>query len=190
MVKSSFQKMGVDWDAKYDGIESGFVSWNERSASSIAKVDRLFERLRLGDLVALGFPIHHADADNPTEVPRFLLERRFAKWSQGEFIGFDRHFARVVVCERLVEPMETKALPVPKRRGAPSFARDLESIAMELDRRGVPLNPRPWKPLYVQARSLGIEMSLPNFNDQRPDDETIRCFFFKRAATETTLKTQ
>lgn len=190
MLKSSLQKMGMDWDAAYDGFEPSVASLNESNASANAKVEQLFERLRLGDLTAVGFPVHESDASVPVQVPPFMLERRFAKWGQDSFVGFGRRYARVVVCERSPEPTEVDAQPGPKRIGAPSFDHDLEAIARELDRRGVPLNPRPWKPLYFQVRSLGIEMKLPNFNDQRPDDETIRRFFFKRAATKPGLETQ
>lgn len=190
MGKANFRKAGANADAILDALEPAIAWLNASSGTRIAKVDRLFERLRTGELIALGFPVHDADAATPIQVPPFLLERQFAKWKQGSFVGLGRHYARVVVCERSLDEMETDDLSALKRMGAPSFDDDLEAIASELARRDVPLNPRPWKPLYFQVRSLGVEMELPRFDDQHPDDETIRRFFFKRAATKPGLRTQ
>lgn len=191
MGKANFRKAGTNADAILDALEPAIASFNALSGTRIAKEDRLFERLRTGELIALGFPIHDADPTTPVQVPPFLLERQFAKWKQGSFVGFGRHYARVVICEMpLSLPSADDAPIVRKRTGRPSYSEGLETVAAVLERQNIPLDSRPWKPLYFQVRSLGIEMQLPKFNNEQPDDETIRRFLFKRAATKPGLKTQ
>lgn len=188
MLKSSVRKMGMEWDAAYDGIESGLASLNEWTGSSIAKVDRLFEQLRLGDLVALGFPVHQAEADDPVIVPAFLLERQYAKWNQGAFVGLGRHFARVAICQAHSIASVVHETPTAKPVGAPSFSERLERVAAELERRGVALDARPWKIAGMHA--LGVEMGVVGFDDKHPSPETIRRFLAGRAAIKSSLKTQ
>lgn len=187
MLKSSVQRAGAEWNPVYDGIESSLASLNEWTASSIAKVDRLFEQLRLGDLVALGFPAHQSEADDPVVVPPFLLERQYAKWGQGAFVGLGRHFARVVICEARSPPSVVHETPTAKPVGAPSFSERLEKVAAELEKGGVVLNARPWKTAQIHA--LGIRMGVVGFDDKHPSPETIRRFLARRAATKPDLKT-
>lgn len=189
MLKSSVQKAGGEWDSVYDGIESSLASLNEWTGSSIAKVDRLFEQLRLGGLVALGFPIHQAETDDPVIVPPFLLERQYAKWNQGAFVGLGRHFARVAICEAPLTRPSADDPPTPKKRtGRPSYSEGLEIVAAALETQKVPLDSPPWKPLCFQIRSLGIELALPRFDEEHPDDETIRRFLQRRASTKPASK--
>lgn len=191
MGKANFRKAGANADAVLDALEPAIALLNASSGTRIAKEDRLFERLRTGDLIAFGFPVHNADAATPVQVPPFLLERQFAKWKQGSFVGLGRHYARVVICEMPPSlPSADDAPTAKKRTGRPSYSEGLEIVASVLEGQNVPLDSRPWKPLYFQVRSLGIEMQLPKFNNEQPDDETIRRFLFKRAATKPDLKTQ
>lgn len=188
MLKSSAQKAGVEWNPVYDGIESSLASLNEWTDSSIAKVDRLFEQLRLGDLVALGFPTHQSEADDPVMVPPFLLERQYAKWGKGAFIGLGRHFARVAICEARSVPSVIDENPAARPVGAPSFTERLERVAAELEKCGVALDARPWKTAEIHA--LGIRMGVTGFDDKHPSPETIRRFLARRAATKPILTTQ
>jgi hypothetical protein len=142
----------------------------------------------LGDLVALGFPTHQVDADDPVIVPTFLLERQYAKWNQGAFVGLDRYYARVAICEARSTPSVVHEKPTAKRVGAPSFSERLERVAAELEKGGVALNARPWKTAEMHA--LGVRMGVVGFDDKSPSPETIRRFLAGRAATKPDLKTQ
>ncbi len=189
MLKSSVQKAGGEWDPVYDGIESSLASLNEWTGTSIAKVDRLFQQLRLGDLVALGFPAHQSEADDPVMVPPFLLERKYAKWGQGAFVGLGRHFARVTISEApLIRPSADDPPTAKKRTGRPSYSEGLEIVAAALERQNVQLDSGPWKPICFQMRSLGTELALPGFDEEHPNDETIRRFLQRRAATKPASK--
>ena len=191
LIKSSVQKAGVEWNPVYDGIESSLASLNEWTGSSIAKVDRLFEQLRVGSLVALGFPTHLSEADDPVIVPPFLLERQYARWNDGSFVGLGRRYACVTICEAsLTRPSADDPPTAKKRTGRPSYSEGLERVAAALETQNVPLDSPPWKPLCFQIRSLGIELALPRFDEEHPDDETIRRFLQRRAATKPSLKTQ
>lgn len=188
MLKSSVQNTGKGWNAAYGVIESSLASLNEWSGTSIARTDRLFERLRLGNLVALGFPIHLAEADDPVIVPAFLLEREYTKWNQGAFIGLGRHFARVAICEARPNLPNVDETPTAKRVGAPSYSERLERLAAELEKGGVALDARPWKTGEIHA--LGIRMGVVGFDDRHPSPETIRRFLAGYAATKSGPKTQ
>ena len=191
MGKANFRKAGANADAFIDALEPALALLNSASETRTAQEDRLFERLRTGELIALGFPTHDADAATPIQVPPFLLERRYTQWKRGSFEGLGRHYASVTICEAPLTRSSADEPPTTKKRtGRPSYSEGLEIVAAVLERKNVQLDSRPWKPLYFQVRSLGIEMQLRKFNNEQPDDETIRRFLFKRAAPKPGLKTQ
>lgn len=178
MGKASFRKVGKNADAAYDALEPALASFKVWSETGIAKQDRLFERLRTGELIALGFPVHEADAAIPIQVPLFMLDRKYIKWGARAFVGLGRHYADVTICQPL--PAPTPAVPDPKPIGAPSFAKELEALAFELEGRGVDLNAKPWKTPVAAIRDLARERQTPRFTDISPSYETIRRFLEKR----------
>ena len=103
-------------------------------------------------------------------------------------MGLDRHYANVSICAET--PASLTVATSTKPMGAPSFDQSLELIVAQLASRNISLTLRPRKLLYAQMRSLGIELTLPRFDEKHPDDETIRRFLSKRATTEPVLKTQ
>lgn len=97
--KESFLKAGKDATAFYDALEPVLATFNENANVRAAKEDRLIERLQAGELIAFGFPVHETDASIPVVVPIFMFERDFAKWRKRSFIGHDRIYANVKICE-------------------------------------------------------------------------------------------
>ena len=72
MGKANFRKAGANADAILDALEPAIATLNASAGTRIAKEDRLFERLRTGELIALGFPVHDADTATPVQVPIFM----------------------------------------------------------------------------------------------------------------------
>lgn len=139
MLKASVQKAGLDWDAAYDGIESGLASFNEWSRSEIAKMDRLLERLRLGDVVALGFAVTATAKEGPNEIPIHLLERRFIKLAKEEIRSEHFHFRQVRIAVRQSVENEGQASPVlpsATKRGPESAGDIIRRIHLDLIRTG------------------------------------------------------
>lgn len=118
--KANFRKIGKDADAIYDALGAVHAYVAETGQVRIAKEARLFERLRSGDLVAFGFPVHDRNATEPERVPMFLLRRDFAKWRPCSFVGLDRHFTDVTISEAGVSLEAASAAPAKiehQRRG-------------------------------------------------------------------------
>lgn len=180
--KANFRKIGKDADAVYDALGAVQAYVAETGQVRLAKEARLFERLRLGELVAFGFPVHDRNATEPEQVPIFLLNRDCVKWRTRELVGYSRHYADVTVTEHCVAadliPRE------PKKIGAPSFARQLEIIARELAKRMINLDGQPLKLVGEQYRRLGMELALPMFDGTRPSNETVRRFITTRPDTK------
>jgi len=113
--KANFQKAGIDADAFFDALAPLQASFSASAHIRFAKEDRLFERMRAGELVAVGFPVHKDEAVDPEPVPVFLFDRAFAKWSKRSFVGHGRHYADVRICE---------ATPRARERDMPALAHD------------------------------------------------------------------
>ncbi len=83
------------------GELNGLIS--ESSQIRSAKIDHLFSRLRSGELVARGFPVHRLEADEAEQVPMFLLDPTFADWRARSLVGHGRHYADVTITAAKVD---------------------------------------------------------------------------------------
>jgi hypothetical protein len=107
--KANFQKVGIDADAFLDALAPVEASLSANAQIRVAKEDRLFARLRSGELVAFGFPVHKEGAVDPGPVPIFLFDRSFAKWRKRSFVGHGRHYADVRICPSILRAAERDA---------------------------------------------------------------------------------
>jgi hypothetical protein len=176
--KANFQKAGVNVDAVFDALIPIHAALSEKVHTQAAKGERVLTRLRSGELVAFGFPVHDPDAILPVAVPVFLFDQTFAKWGARSFVGYGRRYIDVTVS--VLEPGTPLQSPPAKRVGAPAFTASLEIIANLLTEKGVSFDGPPWKRVGHLFRTAGGELALSKFDETHPSNETVRRFIESR----------
>lgn len=113
ILKTNLKTGEANWDAACDGFATGLASLNERANSQIARMDSLLERLRSGDLVAVGFAATATAEEGPSRVPIHLMEPRFIKLAKNEIRSEHFHFRQVRIAFR--QPVGNETLISPAR---------------------------------------------------------------------------
>ena len=123
--KRGARKAGLDWDAGFETFEPILSYTKESSQVSIARMDRLLERLLQGDLVAVGIAVTATAKEPPEEIPVHLLERRFIKLNKDEIRSEHFHYRQVRIAAR--QSVKGSVLPPaqPKTKRGPKPVDDV-----------------------------------------------------------------
>ena len=168
------------------------AGWASRTQTIVSLQEELLLKLRTEKLLAVGYPTHKENADQPEPIPKFLFQMPYANWSKSIFEGQRRRYELVevfsppVASPTIADPNASAAISRqhqareqprnPKKRGVgrPNVRGKVMEIALEIIGNA---NSPTWKfrnELWKQIREIGKIRYPDDFDDYRPKEQSMR----------------